>query len=58
MKKNPEVLLMKIVRYLRRKVSKYLDRVYCTLRWVYENAMYRIHRFGIPFPCQTGNPSL
>ena len=56
--KHPEVLFMKIVRYLRRKVFKYLDRSFCIYLWVYKDAMYRVHRFAIPFPCQTGNPFL
>ena len=58
MKIHSEVLLMKILRYLRRKVSKYLDGGFCIYLWVYKNAVYRFHRFLIPFPCQTGDPSL
>ena len=60
MKKNPKVLLTKIVRYSRRKVStgKYLDWGFCIYLWIYKNTMYRVHSFVSPFPCQTGTPSL
>ena len=58
LKKHSEVLLMKIVRYFRRKVSKYLALGFCIYLWVDKNTMYRVHRFVILFPCQTGNPSL
>ena len=49
---------MEIVRYLRRKVSKYIGRGFRIFFWVYENVMYRNQRFVIPFAYQTGNASL
>ena len=57
MKKNPEGFLMKIVKCLREKVSKYLSSFFICL-YVYENAMHRIQRFVIHSACRPGNRSI